>query len=295
MIYKELEKITIEEKMKGTPTVYIRNLLKEYLQIYVLYFIYTSSNYNKNLIFTGGTCLRQFFGLERLSEDIDFDYLKKFNSIGLQQDIEDFFKVRYLCEEISASLKQQGRQILLKFPFLHQLGLARAHESNLLYIKIDLSKNSSKNYSLLTTSKSKYGFNFAAKHYDLSTLMAGKLHAILTRRHLTGKDDRLTIKGRDYFDLLWFVKNSVNPNLKRLSDLLNKKIFLVELEKQIDKQVKRLTARYKDDFVSDLQPLVANADAVKSYVDNYYDEYSRYKPQSFRGLLPNRIYNTRGI
>lgn len=282
MIYKELEKIVLEERMKGSLNNYIRNLLREYLQVYILYFIYISLEYNKNLIFTGGTCLRHFFGLERLSEDLDFDYLKKVDSNKLLNSLKNFFKVRYMYKEINASIKQQGRQILLKFPVLHKLGLAKQHESNLLYVKIDLSENISKHYSVQTTSKSKYGFNFVAKHYDLSTLMSGKIHAILTRRYLKGKNDRLTIKGRDYFDLLWFVKNSVKPNIERLSDILNKKVTMNYIESQINRRINRLIVKYKADFRSDLIPLINNPEIIKYYVDNYYNEYSRYKSQSFQ-------------
>ncbi|MBU4396915.1 hypothetical protein KKC08_02015, partial [Patescibacteria group bacterium] len=63
MIIKELEKIVQEEKAKGSLGLYIRNLLKEYLQIYILYYVYISREYQKNLIFTGGTCLRHFYNL----------------------------------------------------------------------------------------------------------------------------------------------------------------------------------------------------------------------------------------
>ena len=91
MIYQELEKIVQQERFKKTHLSYIQTLLKEYLQVYVLYFIYTSKNYGKNLIFTGGTCLRHFYNLERLSEDVDFDYLREFESQELLDDLKDFF------------------------------------------------------------------------------------------------------------------------------------------------------------------------------------------------------------
>lgn len=276
MILSELEKIVREEK--GSSNAYIRNVLKEYLQMYVLYFVYTSKKYNKNLIFTGGTCLRHFYGLERLSEDIDFDYIKSFETEKLRQDLENFFKKRYKYEAIQSSLKQKGKQILLKFPVLVQLGLSHKGESDFLYVKLDIEKNASRHYTLETSSKSKFGFNFVAKHYDLSSLMAGKIHAILSRRYLKGS--RESLKGRDYFDLLWFVKNAVKPNVKRLSDLLGKKMILKKMEKELDRKVKEATTKLKSDFRSDLLPLVMNADTVQYYVDNYFDEYRRYKSQS---------------
>ena len=231
MIYRELEKIIIEEKAKGSLSSYILNSLKEYLQVYVLYYIYTNSRYNKNLIFTGGTCLRHFYNLPRLSEDLDLDFQESFDSLILLDDLEEYFKKRYKFNEIKLALKQRGNQIVLKFPVLHRLGLVKESESNLLYVKLDLSKNPSKYFDLQTSSKSIYGFNFAAKHYDLPSLMSGKIHAILIRKRFKGADNTEAVRGRDYFDLLWFLKNSVKPNLKRLSEMLNIDINIDFIEK----------------------------------------------------------------
>lgn len=277
MIYKELEKILIEERAKGSLDSYILNLLKEYLQVYVLYFIYTNSKYNKNLIFTGGTCLRHFYNLPRLSEDIDFDFQESFNPQTLLSDLEGYFKKKYKFNEIKLAIKQRGNQILLKFPVLHKLGLEKGNESNLLYVKLDFLKNPSKCFNLQTTSKSIYGFNFAAKHYDLPSLMSGKIHAILIRKKFQGPDNIEIIKGRDFFDLLWFLKNSVKPNLKRLSEMLNTNVSIDFVEKQLDLKVKELITKHKSHFKSDLIPLMSNPDFIKIYIDNYYEEYSRFK------------------
>lgn len=277
MIYKELEKILIEERAKGSLDSYILNLLKEYLQVYVLYFIYTNSKYNKNLIFTGGTCLRHFYNLPRLSEDIDFDFQESFNPQTLLSDLEGYFKKKYKFNEIKLAIKQRGNQILLKFPVLHKLGLAKGNESNLLYVKLDFLKNPSKYFDLQTTSKSIYGFNFVAKHYDLPSLMSGKIHAILIRKKFQGPDNIEIIKGRDFFDLLWFLKNSVKPNLKRLSEMLNTNVSIDFVEKQLDLKVKELITKHKSHFKSDLIPLMSNPDFIKIYIDNYYEEYSRFK------------------
>ena len=279
MIYKELEKILIEEKEKGSLNSYILNLLKEYLQVYVLYYIYTNSRYNKNLIFTGGTCLRHFYNLPRLSEDLDLDFQESFDSGILLNELEEYFKKRYKFNEIKLAMKQHGNQIVLKFPVLHKLGLAKEGESNLLYVKLDLSKNPSKYFDLQTTSKSIYGFNFAAKHYDLPSLMSGKIHAILIRKRFKGTDNTEVVRGRDYFDLLWFLNNSVKPNLKRLSEMLNIDISMDFIENQLDLKVKELITKHKSYFKSDLIPLISNPDFIKIYIGNYYEEYLRFKKQ----------------
>ncbi|MBI1871421.1 MAG: nucleotidyl transferase AbiEii/AbiGii toxin family protein [Chlamydiae bacterium] len=281
MIIKELEKIVREEQEKGMLNSYIRNVLKEYLQVYILYFIYTSKEYSKKMIFTGGTCLRHFFDLARLSEDIDFDYLHEFEIDQLRKDIESFFIHKYQYREVQSALKQKGQQVLIKLPVLKKLGLSKEGESEFLHVKLDILKNPSRTYSLETTSKSIYGFNYAAKHYSLPDLMAGKIHAILTRSLLKGKENKATVKGRDYYDLLWFLKKGIKPSLKRLSEMLNQKITKERVEKELDDKVQLFTSKYKDDFLSDMTPLISNPDFIPLYIKNYEREYLRYKQQSF--------------
>lgn len=280
MIPEELAHILKEAGTRGETQGYARNLLKEYLQMVVLSFLFTQPNYNKNLIFTGGTCLRHFFGLERLSEDLDFDYLKKFPILELKNQLLHFFKMKYLYPDISGGFKQQGQQILLKFPVLRRLGLAKGRDSDVLHIKIDLSQNPSRHYGLETTSKSRFGFNFAARHYDLPSLMAGKVHAILMRWRGEG------VKGRDYFDLLWYLKNAVKPNLPRLADMLGEKHLTPEgLERRLDEKVRLATTRHKHSLVADLIPLLKNAEMVKLFIANYHNEYLRTKGNTFREIL----------
>jgi len=275
MIYKELEKIVVDERKKGNSELYIRNLLKEYLQVYALNYIYTTPEYTKELIFTGGTCLRHFYDLGRLSEDLDFDYNKDIDTTKLAKNLQNYFEVKYKVQEISVSVKQKGRQILLKFPFLRDLNIAEAGESGMLYLKLDLQKNPSDIYNVQISSKSLIGFNFVTRHYDLSTLMAGKIVAVLQRERLVGKGNRVSIKGRDYYDLLWYLKKRVEPNMARLSDILGRNIAKEELKKELDEKVKLLLKNYRNDFESDLLPLIENTNFVSAYVENYGDEYKR--------------------
>lgn len=277
MIIEELKQIVESEREKETPLLYLRNLLKEYLQIYLLHFIYTSSEHSRNFIFTGGTCLRHFFDLDRLSEDVDFDYLKTPDIARLKTDLEFFFSKKYKYSDVVVSVKQQGNQILLKFPVLKRLGLAREEDSDFLYVKMDVSPNPSSHYDLQTTSKSRYGFNFVATHYDLGSLMAGKLHAVLTRRHMKGKKNVEGLKGRDYYDLLWYLKRGVRPNLLRLSDMLGEKLSMESLRKRLDEKVAWVTTEQRSYFEADLFPLLKNAEVVPFYVRHYRAEYDLYK------------------
>src|SRR3989338_2829281 len=93
-------------------TLYKRNLLKEILQNYALNFIY-NSRYNK-LIFTGGTCLRKVYGLNRLSEDLDFDYERGFNLTGFDSDITGYF-VSQVYQNITYRWSKLKNTLFIKF------------------------------------------------------------------------------------------------------------------------------------------------------------------------------------
>jgi predicted nucleotidyltransferase component of viral defense system len=275
MIHKELEKIVTEERMKGNSDIYIRNLLKGYLQVYALNYIYTTSEYAKELIFTGGTCLRHLYNLGRLSEDLDFDYNNQVDTLRLAKSLQNYFEVKYKMQKVSVSVKQEGKQILLKFPLLKDLNIAKSQESDMLYLKLDLQKNPSEVYDVQVSSKNLMGFNFVTRHYDLPTLMTGKIVAVLTRERFVGKGNRGTIKGRDYYDLLWYLKKQIEPNMIRLPDILGRNISKKELKKELDEKVKLLLKDYRNDFESDLLPLIENSSFVFAYVQNYGDEYKR--------------------
>lgn len=55
-----------------------------------------------------------------------------------------------------------------------------------------------------------------------------------------------------------------------------------EVKKQLDLKVKALVTKYKNDFKSDLIPLISETDFISIYVDNYHEEYLRFKSQVFK-------------
>ena len=88
---KEIMKKILRE-YSGESELYRRVLLKEYIQILSLDFIYSHDDY-KSLIFYGGTCLVHCFDLPRLSEDLDFVDAKKQIDLDIfAKDLESFFK-----------------------------------------------------------------------------------------------------------------------------------------------------------------------------------------------------------
>lgn len=275
MINEYLEKLTREEERKGSNILYVRSILKEYLQILVLEYIYTSYKHKTNLIFTGGTCLRHIYNIERLSEDLDFDFLREVDTQEMAENIKRWFESKMRYNDLNISIKQRGKQILLKFPCLKQLNLASKSDSDFLYIKIDLEKVSGKSFNTEKTSKSVFGSNFVALHYDLPSLFTGKIVAILTRNLLKGKENREMLKGRDFYDLLWYLKKGVVLNKELLEEKLGKKIDNQELKKILNEKVAMATTKFKNDFKNDLLPFISNHRFLEDYLKNYQNEFNR--------------------
>ncbi|PIP87766.1 hypothetical protein COW80_04150 [Candidatus Beckwithbacteria bacterium CG22_combo_CG10-13_8_21_14_all_01_47_9] len=274
MIINELKEIIREQTQKGLSGAYIRNALKEYLQVYVLNFLYTTDQYKQALIFTGGTCLRHCFNLNRLSEDIDFDQLAAIDVKQLANSLSDYFSKKYLYSDLKISIKQKGRQLLLKFPVLQALKLVSQSESDWLYVKLDISLSDSKKFQTKTTLKNIYGFNYVMKHYSLADLMSGKIAAVLTRQRFWGESNQTTIKGRDYFDLLWFLDKQIIPNLSRINDLIKETLSSKELVERLNEKVDLATSKFKLDFKRDLLPFVTLSEtSISDYLESYQDNY----------------------
>lgn len=277
MILTELMRMAGESKRLGMTDSYIRNRLREYLQVFVLNYIYGSSSYGDGLIYTGGTCLRHVYDLPRLSEDLDFDVLKKIPIEEFATELLNYFNVTHLWKDVTLSVKQKDRQILLKFPCLRAAGLAGMSDSDLLYVKIDFNRDVAKGYNTMVTVKSGYGMSYALIHYDLPSLLSGKISAILTRKRLWGEENLKTIKGRDYFDLLWFLDKKIIPNMARLNNILGLKLTNKKLIKLLDEKVNELVTRYPLDLKRDLSPFLQNANLIDKYIENYKDSYNTAK------------------
>lgn len=272
IIAQNLADIVAKEKSKGRNPLYIRSALKEYLQVYMLNFIYTHKEYSKIFLFTGGTCLRHCFGLNRLSEDIDFDLTDDVDPQEMVRELIAYWKNRFGEENVLVSVRQKGKQILQKFPVLGELGLASDQESSMLYVKTDFSPIQTKIYNTQTTLKHLYGFSYLVNHYDLPSLMAGKVHAVIFRQRFAGREDREVVKGRDFFDLLWFMQNKVNLNLPRFQALMKKKVKEPEVWDMVDERV-RWAMKQKDSFARDLLPFIENQEIVVGFVDSYQKQY----------------------
>lgn len=270
MLLEELLKSIIAEKRQlGVPEAVILNYLKEYIQYLVLSLIYNHSEFKK-LVFKGGSCLRICYNLPRLSEDLDFDYGKRQFPDGLLPGLE-----KYLSDEIKSkyfpSLEtkiQSTVHLYLKFPLLHKLGLSEKSESDKLYVKIETEDAILPEADFTLTPVSQLGFNFMAYHYDLPTLMAGKIHAVLNRLWFKGKKQEIDIKGRDFYDLYWFLQNQIKPNwraLRKIAAIKNEEELKNILMERISKTVTPQKLNY------DLKNFLPDPGFVSDFSKNYLE------------------------
>lgn len=253
IIIDELKKIVETNKSNFNPE-FRRNLLKERLQIYVLNFIYTSEY--KDLIFTGGTCLRKFYGLPRISEDLDFNTEnKEFDIQKFMGELSDYFTKTISFNKFDLKLK--NKTVTIKFPILRDIGFAGPNDSEVLYLKIDfafsdLSKTVNKVYT-------EDGFSFIARCYDLDTLFINKVDAFLNRVYKRGNIQKVNFKGRDAFDIYWMVNDGLKAGLNK--KLINKSVVGKILDKA--KKIK------PDDLYFDLSNFFSDQKFVRQFCDSY--------------------------
>ena len=153
---------------------YLRSLLKERLQHYVLQFI-SGSPYSQNLLFKGGTCLRFFFDLPRLSEDLDFDVTDpaNFSLSKFEGDVTKHFASTLQFKQLTTKLAGNGRTLYLKFPVLDQiLPNFNISDTPILFIRFDVAPTIGTKYQTDISTKSIYTFKYtSSSKLDSSNLI----------------------------------------------------------------------------------------------------------------------------
>lgn len=196
--------------------------LREIMQEITLAGLYRA-NFFKYAAFYGGTALRIFHGLNRFSEDLDFSLLEKnadfelepffnsvideFNALGMQVSLKQ--KLRFNTSNIdSAFLKSDTLWSELIFEnTIPQINLSVKPN---IKIKVEVDTEPPLNFETENQLLTK-PFSFYVNCFTLPNLFAGKMHALLFRKW------KNRVKGRDWYDMEWYIKNGVALNLDHLS------------------------------------------------------------------------------
>ncbi|KAF0126482.1 MAG: hypothetical protein FD189_1359 [Elusimicrobia bacterium] len=221
--------VSVEDKL---------NKAREFLQILALKSLSDQDAFSR-LAFIGGTALRVVFGLRRFSEDLDFSVFNAagYDFGGLCGGLEKNFRLNGLNAVLDKDRDKTVNSAFLTFPGLpHALGLS-GHKREKLSIKLEIDTNPPAGWKMQTTVLNKT-YLFSLAHYDLPSLFAGKLHASFYRRYT---------KGRDIYDLFWYLARKVQPNFELLNNAVaqsqgtapgvnagNFKDFMLERAERID-------------------------------------------------------------
>ena len=248
-----------------------RIILKNYLQIYALDFLYNHPLYHK-LNFYGGTCLHLVYNLNRLSEDIDLDNSNQVDLVSLENDLLTFFHSEFGDTKVSAKT-QTGewnvRRITLKFSILYELGLTQ-FTNEPLHLKIEISPH--KQVSVIRkTPVLLIGKSFVVAHFSLETMMAGKMIACLERNFQKGKG--AMIKGRDFYDLLWFMQQRVQPLEEKLAKDGNQSYTIQSAMKKLKEKVETIRL---SDLAEDLLPLFEQRSFIEAWLEGFKENFFEY-------------------
>lgn len=202
----------LRKSLETQPQPHLKRLAaSEFLQHLILQSLYRHGAF-KQLVFTGGTALRLLYHTGRYSEDLDFSLVepKGFEFRALLNKVRHDLTLQQLEVTVHPKEEKTVAKADLRFPGLLQvLNLSPLKEEKLT-VKLEVDKHppkgGKKEIALVATPVS-----YTVAVFDLPSLFATKLHALFFRRY---------VKGRDYFDLVWFLGRGVIPNFNLLNNAI---------------------------------------------------------------------------
>lgn len=243
------------------------NATFEVMQQIALAGLYRGGFFNK-AAFYGGTCLRIFHGIERFSEDMDFSLLEP----DADFHIEDYFpsiinefaaagkdvviskkEKRLLGRVESAFLKDNTEIYNLKF---------QTEKSIKIKIEVDIDPplNFETEQKLLLLP-----YSFMTRCFSLTDLYAGKMHALAFRQW------KSRVKGRDWYDFEWYVRNGVKLDFKHLQTRIEQfNHVIMSREEFLDKLKDRLINTDIESVKRDVIPFIKNPAQLEIWTNDYF-------------------------
>jgi predicted nucleotidyltransferase component of viral defense system len=192
-----------------------RNVVREYLQARMLQLLGDQGAY-REWAFLGGTALRFLYGLQRFSEDLDFSLNRQDTSHTIVPFIEGVCAA-FVAETYSVDRKIREdntvKSAVVKFRGLfYELGLSMQPDE-VFMIKVEVDTRPPEGAGMAISIVRRH-VEARLLHYDPASLLAGKLHAVLSRPYT---------KGRDLYDLMWYLSDRrwPAPNLILLNNALD--------------------------------------------------------------------------
>lgn len=244
-----------------------RNALYEVMQQVVLSGL-NRGGFFKEAAFYGGTCLRIFHGLNRFSEDMDFSLLKKNPDFSLETYFPAIIEeCKLLGREVTITRKDKSHFGKVESAFLKDntdvYNIAFQTDKS-LKIKIEVDTQPPLEFAteqqLLLQPHS-----FMTRCFALPDLYAGKMHALVYRQW------KSRIKGRDWYDFEWYVRNRVPLDFKHLQ-MRAAEFNGIELTQEdfLEALREKLATANIEQVKQDVRPFLRNAEDLEIWSNDYF-------------------------
>jgi predicted nucleotidyltransferase component of viral defense system len=258
-----------------------KNALKEILQELVLLGLWRAKFFEK-AAFYGGTALRILYGLDRFSEDLDFSLLKINPSFSLEvyeKAIETELKSFGFVVSVqsvqkstdsaiqSAFLKANTLEHFLRIEVPHS-ERKKCHVEESIKIKLECDTEPPLNFA----TEARFLLQpipFSVLTYSQPDLFAGKLHALLYRSWKT------RVKGRDWYDFIWFISRQIPVNLEHLAERMKQTGHLALHEKLtredlIDKMRTKIAQLDIEQAKKDILPFIKDSHKITVWSPEFF-------------------------
>ncbi len=262
------------------------NAFKEELQFYVLNFIYHHKEYSKWIMY-GGSALRIIHGLDRMSVDLDFEISHEITNKFLEElerEVKNYFSTTYNAGDDFLKIKiTNNRGLLLKFNIENELSFG--HPSRQLHVKIDLNHFVARKTVIERRPINRGQLSFVILTYNMGALMASKIAAIFLRGVRGVGEAIYEEKGRDIYDLLWYMGKKIIPDFDYL---IAKGIDIKDPRALFDKLTLQMNKVNNTNLKNDLSPLFVDQAFIKNWLANWRESYLRlldeYRIGTIKGL-----------
>ena len=237
-----------------------RCIVREYLQARTLEFLQENGAFT-NWLFVGGTALRFLYAMPRFSEDLDFSLTRSGEDdrfINHLEKIKRGFSLEGYDVTIKTKTEKNVKYAFVKFPgLLYELNLSPLPPET-LSIKVEIDTHPPEGAQTETSIIRKHVL-LNLQHYDKSSLLAGKCHALLSRKYT---------KGRDIYDLMWYLSDRTwpEPNIVLLNHAVKQTDWSgpeLTLENWREQVAHRLSEFDWDKIIADIKPFVEKQSDLK--------------------------------
>lgn len=244
-----------------------RNAIFEVNQQIILAGLYNGGFFDK-AAFYGGTCLRIFHGLKRFSEDLDFSLLKADDNF----DFTQYF--RYIIEAFALV----GRSVDITKKDKKTFGRVESAflKDNTDVFDVSFQTDRSIKIKIEVDTRPPIKFQteqklllqpqiFMTRCFTLPDLFAGKMHALVYRAW------KNRVKGRDWYDFLWYVSNNVPLDFDHLAERvlefngeeIDRELFIIKLKE-------RLATADINQVKSDVFPFIRNQKELDLWSNDFF-------------------------